>query len=138
MIEELRSSSVPEAVTFNNIIGRLPKKSLLSKGVSNDSDGVVSVQSARNEQCESEVFVSEEHSKVHQHSACIYEVQRVLLANLTNLQRIEGRTIPVIPFAGDQGWGRQSSPALHQPVLQPRVAEQVAPVVPANTSSRRR
>ena len=138
MIEELRSSPVSETVTFNNIIGRLSKKSVLSKGVSNDGDGVVSVQSARHDQCESEVLVSEEHSKVHQHSACIYEVQRVLLANLTKLQRIEGRTIPVIPFAGDQGWGQPSSPAIHPPVSQPRVAEQVAPVVPANTSSRRR
>ena len=138
MIEELRLARASDEVTFNNVIGRLPKKSVLSKEVPGDSDGVVSVESAHNEYCESEVFVPEEHQRVHQHAACIYEVQRILLANLANLRRIEGRTIPVIPFAEDQSQAHQSWPTVGPPVPQVRVAEQVAPVVPDNTSSRRR
>ena len=138
MIEELRLSASSDGVKFNNVIGRLPKKTVLAKEAIGDSDGVVSVESAKYDQCESEVFVPEEHSHVHQHAACIYEVQRILLANLTNLHRIEGRTIPVIPFAGDQGQIQQSLPTVHLPVSEARVAEQVAPVEPANSSSRRR
>ena len=138
MVEELRLATAAKGVTFNNIIGRVPKKSVLSKEVPGDGDGVVSVDSAHYDQCESEVFVPEEHQKVHQHAACIYEVQRILLANLANMHRIEGRTIPVIPFADDQGQIQQSLPTVHLPVSEARVAEQVVPMVPANSSSRRR
>ena len=136
MIDELRSAQVSNGVKFNNIIGRVPKKSVLGKETLGDSDGVVSVESARCKHSESEVFVPEEHSRVHQHAAAIYEVQRVLLANLAELQRIEGRTIPQIPVAADQ---RQpmlpTVPASSSPV---RVAEQVVPALPESTSSRRR
>lgn len=136
MIDELRSSEISRRVTFNNIVGRLPKKSVLGRETQGDSDGVVSVESARCDHCVSEVFVPEEHSRVHQHSACIYEVQRVLLANLAGLRRIEGRTIPQIPVAVDQmQQAMPTGPAQTGPV---RMAEQVTPVMPDNTSSRRR
>jgi hypothetical protein len=138
MIEELRLSTASDEVTFNNIIGRLPKKKVLAKGASEGSDGIVSVESARNDHCESEVFVPEEHSHVHQHAACIYEVQRILLANLANLHRIEGRTIPVIPFAEGQGQSQQALPSVQPSVSPVHVADQVVPVVPADSSSRRR
>ena len=138
MIEELRLSTASDGVKFNNVIGRLPKKTVLAKEAIGDSDGVVSVESAKYDQCESEVFVPEEHSHVHQHAACIYEVQRILLANLANMHRIEGRTIPVIPFADDKGQIQQLLPTVQSPVSGARVAEQVAPVVPPNSSSRRR
>jgi len=136
MIDELRQSQISSQVTFNNIVGRLSKKSVLGKEIPGDSDGVVSCESAQNEQCESEVFVPAEHQRVHQHAASIYEVQRVLLANLANLQRIEERTIPVIPFGEDQS--AQSLPTVRLPGSRSRVAEQVLPFVPRNRSSRRR
>ncbi len=135
MIGELRSSNIANGVAFNNIIGRLPNKPVLGKEVPGNSDGVVSVDSARCEHSESEVFVPAEHSKVHQHAACIYEVQRVLLANLANLRRIEGRMIPEIPLAAGQ-FRQQMQPGAPQqaPV---RIAEQVEPAVSDRMSSRR-
>ena len=136
MIKELRSAQDSSGVKFNNIIGRLPKKSVLGKETLGDSDGVVSVESARCVHSESEIFVPEEHSRVHQNAASIYEVQRVLLANLTELQRIEGRTIPQIPVAAEQVQPMLPTvPASSAPV---RMAEQVAPALPENMSSRRR
>jgi pimeloyl-ACP methyl ester carboxylesterase len=99
MIEALAEAEIADGVKFHNVIGVLPKKSVLGKEESGDSDGVVSVESARCVHAVSEVNVQAEHSHVHQDAACIYEVQRILLANLTQLQRIEGRQIPEIPFA---------------------------------------
>lgn len=102
VIQQLQQASVAPDVKFHNVIGRLPKKSLLGKESAGESDGVVSVESAHCQHATSEIFVPEEHSHVHQHAACIYEVQRILLANLAELNRIRVREIPKLPVAEQQ------------------------------------
>jgi hypothetical protein len=48
-----------------------------------------------------QIAVPSEHSEVHQHPACIYEVRRILLENLVELDRIRDRNIPELPVDRD-------------------------------------
>ena len=91
----------PQLTTrFNTIAGKLKKKQLLSLGQRSDEeggDGVVSCSSAQSEFAASNVFVPEEHSRIHFHPQCILEVRRILLAHLVQQHRIEEILLPVSP-----------------------------------------
>ena len=96
-MDECRRSPL---VTFHNIIGKIPQKGLLARTglrTGPDSDGVVTVESARTKFSSSESFIPAPHSEIHQHPQCILEVREILLDNLVEKHRIRDRSIPQIP-----------------------------------------
>lgn len=100
VFEAMAKARQSNRVKTHNIIGKLPQTFL--QRVSNSQagatgDGVVSIESARNPNSVSEVFVPAEHSDVHQHSSCVYEVRRILLEHLAEYNRIRPRRIPERP-----------------------------------------
>ena len=96
----------PASITkFHTVVGRLEKRHILPFGHSSDdpgSDGVVSVTSAQYEYAETNVFVPEEHSKIHFHPQCILEVRRILLSHLVQQQRIKEVLLPVAPVSYEE------------------------------------
>lgn len=86
-------------VTYNNIVGNLPARSIWTKvGTSTkNGDGVVELESARATDVESQIEVPEEHRYVHQHAKTILEVRRILLEHLVQYNRIKDPRLPVIP-----------------------------------------
>ena len=68
-------------VKYHNIIGVLSDPSLLQKKAGR-GDGVVSYESARMEDTESELIVDAEHTKIHMTGQAIFEVRRILLDHL--------------------------------------------------------
>lgn len=103
VFDVMSTAKVSKAVTFHNIVGRLPHRKLLSSNREPETqdDGVVSRESANNPRAVSQIAVPSEHSAVHQHPACIYEVRRILLQNLVELDRIREREIPELPVDRD-------------------------------------
>lgn len=90
-------ASSSDEVKFHNILGNLPRRSLVGKTSNKNSDGIIEVASARAEDAESEIQVNAEHSKVHQHPRTILEVRRILLQHLVECRRIQDPKLPVIP-----------------------------------------
>lgn len=80
-------------VTYHNVLGIMPASWWMSPFVE-DSDGVVSRESAHLDEAVSEVVVAADHSSIHAHPAAVLEVRRVLLEHLGQL---EGR--PVVASA---------------------------------------
>jgi pimeloyl-ACP methyl ester carboxylesterase len=103
VFDAMAAAKVSKAVTFHNIVGRVPKRKLLpsSREPELQDDGVVAQESANNPRAVSQIAVPSEHSEVHQHPACIYEVRRILLENLVELDRIRDRNIPELPVDRD-------------------------------------
>ena len=100
IFEVMNQSKRPAEIKLHNIIGRLQRRSLIRDSSSvGGSDGVVSVQSARSEFSDSEVFVNEEHARIHQHPSCILEVRKILTENLVEKNLIRSRHFPEIPAA---------------------------------------
>ncbi len=100
VFQAMLKSQVAPDVQYHNILGRVPHRKPLSLPGSEpvfEGDGVVSLESAENPWAESEVVVRAEHSSVHQHPRCIYEVRRILLKNLVELGRVRIRKIPELP-----------------------------------------
>ncbi|MFK7767017.1 MAG: esterase/lipase family protein [Mariniblastus sp.] len=103
VFEAFENAKQDSSVKMHTIIGRLPKKTLL--GVNRESqkfagDGIVSVESAKNDKAISQIYVPVEHSEIHHHPSAIYEVQRILLEHLASYDRIRVREIPDIPLVG--------------------------------------
>jgi hypothetical protein len=84
-------------VTYHNIIGVAPSNFWMDR-LLGQSDGVVSVSSARIEGCESELAVPADHMNVHAHPLAVMEVRRILLLHLAEL-----RGEPPGPLARSQG-----------------------------------
>ena len=96
----MNQSKRPAEIKFHNIIGRVQRRSLIRDSSSVEgSDGVVSVLSAKSEFADSEVFVNEEHARIHQHPSCILEVRKILTENLVEKNLIRSRHFPAIPAA---------------------------------------
>lgn len=97
----IESAQTGSGTTYHNIYGRIEKTRLVSFGRQPEfqGDGIVSLASANCPRAQSQLAVPEEHSDVHQNPACIYEVKRILLENLVELNRIRNRTIPELPGA---------------------------------------
>ncbi len=99
-IQKLLSAEKSPKVVYNNIIGSVPRKSLLNNfGIETPDlgDGVVTLESATMSDAESELVVNEEHMKVHQHPKTILEVKRILVENLVQLGRISESDRWVVP-----------------------------------------
>ncbi len=95
----INEADVADGVKFHNIFGKIPKNYLVSLGRPPVflGDGVVSLESANHVRAVSQLAVPAEHSDVHQSPACIYEVKRILIENLVELDRIRSRHIPKLP-----------------------------------------
>ncbi|MCE5267518.1 MAG: alpha/beta fold hydrolase, partial [Planctomycetaceae bacterium] len=78
-------------VTYHNIVGVLPRDSLLTK-LTTEGDGVVPRSSAHVDDAVSEITVPADHSSIHSHPAAVLEVRRILLEHLAEL---EGRPVDV-------------------------------------------
>ncbi|WP_390620913.1 esterase/lipase family protein [Novipirellula galeiformis] len=76
----LRAKKSPN-VKFHNIIGVLEKPSLLGPK-SRKNDGVVEYASAHMDDVESEITVDAEHTQIHMTGKAIFEVRRILLEHL--------------------------------------------------------
>jgi hypothetical protein len=84
-IEAMQEAETSARVVYNNIYGVTTKNSLIAKvGLTSpaESDGVVAVESARLAGAQSELPVNADHSMVHQHPECIFEVRRLLEEHL--------------------------------------------------------
>lgn len=86
-------------VQYHNIFGRTVKKRwfFTSSSPEYQGDGIVSLESSHNPRASTQLAVDAEHSDLHQHTASIYEVKRILLKNLVELSRIRDRGIPQLP-----------------------------------------
>ena len=103
VFDAMANAKVSENVKFHNIIGRVTKRKLfsLSEEIETGDDGVVAEESANNPRAISQIAVPSEHAEVHQHPASIYEVRRILLQNLVELERIRELNIPELPVDRD-------------------------------------
>lgn len=81
VFEVMQTKRAASAVRYHNIAGVLERKTPARKMMP-ESDGVVSLESARLEPCESEILVSAGHTKVHSHPIAILEVRRILYEHL--------------------------------------------------------
>ncbi|WP_149499830.1 esterase/lipase family protein [Roseiconus lacunae] len=79
----LRAKYAPD-VKYHNIIGVLSDPTLLQKKAGR-GDGVVSYQSASMEDTESELVVDADHTKIHMTGQAIFEVRRILLEHLQEI-----------------------------------------------------
>jgi pimeloyl-ACP methyl ester carboxylesterase len=73
-------------VKYNNIIGEIPNEGFTKLLSSGKGDGVVTLESAKVEQAESQIVVPAEHSAVHRHPQSILEVRRILLQQIAELR----------------------------------------------------
>ncbi len=107
---QLINQAKPAAwVHFHNIIGRIDDGHRLIRKVSGDSDGVVTVESARLEYAESELIVPADHMHVHRHPRTILEVQRILLEHLEAVKRSTIERLPP-PEQGESAVSTDSTP----------------------------
>ncbi len=72
-------------VKYHNVIGVIPNKWWWTSLVK-DSDGVVSRDSARVAEVESELIVPADHTTVHSHPVAVLEVRRILQEHLAELR----------------------------------------------------
>ena len=75
----------PPWVKYHNIIGVVPPQWWLSY-LASDGDGVVSKESAHEDNATSEIIVPADHTTVHMHPAAVLEVRRILLEHLADLR----------------------------------------------------
>ncbi|MEQ1905359.1 MAG: alpha/beta fold hydrolase [Pirellulaceae bacterium] len=72
-----------QGVEYHNIVGNETKRSLMQRlSGTEPGDGVVSLESARIPFAKSEIEVDEDHTLIHQNPHAIFEVKRILLADL--------------------------------------------------------
>jgi pimeloyl-ACP methyl ester carboxylesterase len=79
------ASRRPPWVKYHNIIGLVPDEGIFGH-LAAGGDGVVSLESARVGDVESELIVPAYHTTVHQHPLAVLEVRRILLQHLAELQ----------------------------------------------------
>ncbi len=79
----LRAKYSPQ-VKYHNIIGVLKNPTLLQKKAGR-GDGIVAYESAVMEDTESELIVDADHTKIHMTGKAIFEVRRILLEHLQDI-----------------------------------------------------
>ncbi len=84
-LTELQQAPHAPWVTYHNIIGKIGSHNVLS-AVADDSDGIVTVASAKFPQATSELVVDAPHSQVHRHPRTVLEVRRILHEHLRELR----------------------------------------------------
>jgi hypothetical protein len=93
----LRRTPAAPGVKFHNIVALLPDTGLAGK-VAGGSDGILTYESARLEQVDSELVVPADHFNVHRHPRTVLEMHRILLEQLAEIEQPELRRLP--PPAG--------------------------------------
>jgi hypothetical protein len=73
-------------VRYNNIIGEIPHEGITKLLSGGKGDGVVTIESAKVDNAESQIVVHAEHSMVHRHPQSILEVRRILLQQIAELR----------------------------------------------------
>ena len=73
-------------VKYNNIIGEVPDSGIVKLFSSGKGDGVVTLESAKLDDAESQIVVTADHGMVHRHPQSILEVRRILLQQVTELR----------------------------------------------------
>lgn len=135
-------------VKFHNIIGKAPPTGVFGY-FAGESDGIVSVESARMPDVVSEKIVAADHVTVHQNPNAVLETRRILLEHIVEVQAQRERILAVTrpqPVAPQSSPVRsQPAPMIHSPAsrvrypTQPVAAEQtvevVAPLVPWQDAS---
>jgi pimeloyl-ACP methyl ester carboxylesterase len=79
----LRADYSPN-VSYHNIIGVLDDPTLIQNRIG-PGDGVVTYESAKMEDVDSELVVDAEHTKIHMTGQAIFEVRRILLEHLEEI-----------------------------------------------------
>jgi pimeloyl-ACP methyl ester carboxylesterase len=118
----------PPTVYFHNIVGRVPKRSLIGRVVS-DSDGIVTVESAHLDDVASEIEVPADHLSIHRHPRSVYEVRRILLEHLHEL-RFAPSPLERLPITAD------ASARIHAELPRPTPRAYLAPGPPGLPPSR--
>ncbi len=94
LLPVMLQSPTPPWVKYHNIVGVMSQKHWLGK-ISDPGDGVVTYESARLENADSEVVVDADHLHVHQHPRAILEVRRILLEHSAEMYAEMSRTSSV-------------------------------------------
>lgn len=97
-------------VQYHNIVGEAPGSGVggtVTRWLTGEGDGVVSLTSARLEDAASQIVVPADHSGVHRHPQSILEVRRILLEHIEQLR--------TFPYGG--GVEQVSAPAAAAPSL---------------------
>jgi pimeloyl-ACP methyl ester carboxylesterase len=83
-------------VKYNNVMGEIPDKGIVKLFSSGRGDGVVTLESAKLDNAESQIVVPADHSMVHRHPQSILEVRRILLQQVSELRSYrEGEILQV-------------------------------------------
>ncbi|MDB2687689.1 alpha/beta fold hydrolase [Mariniblastus sp.] len=97
MFKVIAESKLPKGLSFHNVVGRLDKTGMFGRQTAEGSDvgdGVVALSSGVCPLARSQVYVSAEHTTLHQQPGSILEVRRLLLEQLAEDDRVEARPIP--------------------------------------------
>jgi pimeloyl-ACP methyl ester carboxylesterase len=104
-------------VKYHNIIGQAPHEGFtnnVSRWLSGEGDGVVSLTSARLDAAASQIVVPADHMSVHRHPQSILEVRRILMQHVAELRGVPGGGVQ---YANSQAPSPMaSSPPLPAPV----------------------
>ncbi len=85
--DAMQSARRSSRVTYHNIVGLKPANSYVPwSKLATDTDGVVSIDSAKSPDASTQVEVHAEHSVIHQHPRAIMEVRNVLFDHLHSLR----------------------------------------------------
>ena len=88
----------PPWVKYHNILGVVPPTGLLGR-LAGEGDGVVSLESGRIDDVESELVVPADHTTVHCHPLAVLEVRRILLQHLAELRFFPNAPPPALTTA---------------------------------------
>ena len=80
-------------VKYHSIAGELPHKGITGWLAGGEGDGIVTLESARLDDAESQIVVPADHTSVHRHPQSILEVRRILLEHVAQLR--------AFPFGGE-------------------------------------
>lgn len=95
VLEIMQKSPEAEWTRYHNIVGVVADEGVLLR-VAGQSDGVVTLDSAKLASAESELIVQADHVNIHRHPKTVMEVQRILLEHLDQLQRSAIRRLPEV------------------------------------------
>ena len=109
VLEVMQASPAAPWVEYHNIMGVIAEDGMLSK-VAGNSDGVVTIDSAKFQDASSELVVNADHVNIHRHPRTVLEVQRILLKHLDQ-EILAVRRLPPLgeKSAAKNDWRSRSS-----------------------------
>lgn len=114
-------------VKYNNIMGEVPTQGIASWFSSGKGDGIVTLESARLENAESQIVVPADHTLVHRHPQSILEVRRILLQQVAELRNYTyGEGIQQVSIPTGSRWEITHQPIIGTPESSPSVDLEIA------------